>query len=75
MEKFVVRAEADLTFEVEADNEEMAINLIANAFRLVAPTDPLANIKVSLDGATYGAELKTTIIQDWSVERMEVEKL
>lgn len=72
MPRYQVIATADLCFEIDAENSEQAANVIAEAFKLSVPYDPLANITVWLDKEKrFPVELKTTTIQEWSVPEIE----
>ena len=70
MTRYQVWATADLCFEVDAADSENAAFLIANSFKLNAPYDPLANVRIRLNSG-IDAELKMTTIQEWSVPEIE----
>ena len=70
MTRYQVCVTADLIFEVDAADSENAAFLIADSFKLTAPYDPLANVKLRLNSG-IDAELKTTTIQEWSVPDIE----
>lgn len=75
MDKFVVRATFDLAIEMTAESGQEAIERLAKVFALANAVDPLANVKFYIsDGEAFSqAEIKTAIIQEWSVSDMEAE--
>lgn len=76
MSKFKVMAQADLTFEVDAENEEEAIQKIAKAFAAKDSYDPLSYIAFGFGPSSEGnARLMTTVIQDIDAPYIEAEEI
>lgn len=70
-ERYAVSATVDIVIEIDGESAEKVIGLIAQAFHISKPIDPMANTTIKI--GDKDAVIKTAIIHDWDVLDMEAE--